>query len=165
MNRLTTDDPKGNFEMAMNFVYDKDGQAYIRSDGQTDNVPLWEYIDVLCEKNGCGNMIETPRDPEKTDWRCCDCAMDGDCCTISMMYIFASQAVQCRGVLKRYEDEPKRREYKCACGCSFWVDCDVSDCPNYCPFCGSGCFWRVGSVIPKMGCDYGDSKNVQALSG
>jgi len=102
MRRLTTDTPDGNFEIAMNYVYDDGGEAFIRHDGKTDNVPLWEYIDGLCRERGC--HIALPQASEQTDWRCCDCVMDGESCPVSVMYIFAAQAVQCRGVLKRYED-------------------------------------------------------------
>jgi hypothetical protein len=100
--RLTTDTPSNNFETAMNYVFDKDREAFIRHDGRTDNVPLWQYIDRLCEERGC--EIESPQDSEQTDWRCCDCAMDGEACPISMMYTFASQAVQLRGRLIEYEN-------------------------------------------------------------
>jgi hypothetical protein len=100
--RLTTDNPQGNFEMAMNYVFDKDREAFIRHDGRTDNVPLWQYIDRLCEERGC--EIESPQGSEQTDWRCCDCTMDGEACPISMMYTFACQAVQLRGRLREYED-------------------------------------------------------------
>lgn len=103
MKRLTTDNPKGNFEMAMNYVYDRDGEAFIRHDSKTDNVLLWQYLDRLCEERGCD--IESPQGSEQTYSRCCDCTIDGEGCPISMMYVFATQAVECRGALKRYEDE------------------------------------------------------------
>ena len=38
MKRLTTDTPNGNFETILNFVYSKDGWAYIRHDGEHENV-------------------------------------------------------------------------------------------------------------------------------
>ena len=102
MTRLTTDNPQGNFEMAMNYVYDKDGEAFIRNDGRTDNVPLWQYIDRLCKGKGC--EIASPLGSEQTSERCYDCAMDGETCPVSMMYIFACQAVELRARLKKHED-------------------------------------------------------------
>ena len=43
MKRLTTDHPDGNFETVLNYVYGKDGVAYLRSDGERDDVPLHEW--------------------------------------------------------------------------------------------------------------------------
>jgi hypothetical protein len=100
--RLTTDNPQTNFETAMNYVFSKDGEAFIRHDGISENVPLWQYLDRLCAEKGC--MLDESRCSESTDERCCDCAMDSSDCPMALMYIFASQAVNLRGRLKQYED-------------------------------------------------------------
>jgi Lar family restriction alleviation protein len=106
MKRITTDTPQSNFDNMMNFVYDKDGNAYIRNDGKLDDVLLWKYMDRLCKEHGC--EVESQRSSEETDWRCCDCARengpDGNGCNVAIMYTLACQAVQCRGMLKNYED-------------------------------------------------------------
>jgi len=112
MDRLTTDNPQGNFETAMNYVYDKDREAYILHDGRAANVPLWQYIDRLCEEKGC--EVGEPKSSEETSWRCFDCAMDGDGCAVAMMYVFASQAVEHRGRLKRFENNGQTPEEQAA---------------------------------------------------
>ncbi len=120
MKRLTTDTPNGNFETILNFVYSKDGWAYIRHDGKHENVRLTDWARWQCILHGRNEVLtETP---EKIDERLCDCLMDGPICSIAtdapscpiaMAYCFASQAVHLRNRLAAYEDtglEPE--EYK-----------------------------------------------------
>lgn len=102
MKRLTTDSPDGNFETMMNFVYGKDGWAYIRHDGEHSDVRLTGWAKRQCMLRGCDEVLaETP---EEIDQRLCDCMMDGPICPIAMAYCFASQAVHLRSRLKMHED-------------------------------------------------------------
>lgn len=102
MKRLTTDAPDGNFETALNFVYGKNGWAYIRHDGEHEDVMLTDWAKRQCKLRGCDEVLtETP---EEIDERLCDCMMDGPICPIALAYCFASQAVHMRGRLKKYED-------------------------------------------------------------
>lgn len=102
MKRLTTDSPDGNFETMMNFVYGKDGWAYIRHDGEHSDVLLTDWAKRQCLLRGCDEVLaETP---EEIDQRLCDCMMDDPICPIAMAYCFASQAVHLRSRLKMHED-------------------------------------------------------------
>lgn len=102
MKRLTTDNPQGNFETMLNYVYSKDGVAYIRSDGATDDVPLHEWAKRECIARGCDkSMGETM---EEIDEAICGCAFDCPECPIFLAYTFACQACHLRDRLKRYED-------------------------------------------------------------
>lgn len=102
MKRLTTDAPDGNFETALNYVYGKNGWAYIRHDGEHEDVMLTDWAKRQCKLRGCDEVLtETP---EEIDERLCDCMMDGPICPIALAYCFASQAVHMRGRLKKYED-------------------------------------------------------------
>ncbi len=102
MKRLTTDAPDGNFETALNFVYGKNGWAYIRHDGEHEDVMLTDWAKRQCKLRGCDEVLtETP---EEIDERLCDCMMDGPICPIALAYCFASQAVHMRSRLKKYED-------------------------------------------------------------
>lgn len=102
MKRLTTDSPDGNFETMMNFVYGKDGWAYIRHDGEHSDVRLTDWAKRQCMLRDCDEVLaETP---EEIDQRLCDCMMDSPICPIAMAYCFASQAVHLRSRLKAHED-------------------------------------------------------------
>ena len=102
MKRLTTDKPSGNFETMLNFVYGKDGWAYIRHDGKKADVPLTGWAKKQCLEHGCDEFPETT--PEEIDQEICDCMMDYPGCPVALAYCFASQAVHMRGRLKMYED-------------------------------------------------------------
>ena len=102
MKRLTTDALDGNFETVLNFVYGKNGWAYIRHDGEHEDVMLTDWAKRQCKLRGCDEVLtETP---EEIDERLCDCMMDGPICPIALAYCFASQAVHMRDRLKKYED-------------------------------------------------------------
>lgn len=102
MERLTTDNPQGNFEAMLNYVYSKDGIAHIRNDGVNDNVPLHEWARRECIARGCD---EFPGETfEEIDEAICDCAFDHGECPIFLAYTFACQACHLRDRLKRYED-------------------------------------------------------------
>lgn len=102
MERLTTDNPQGNFETMLNYVYSKDGIAYIRSDGAADDLPLHEWAKCECIARGCGKSLGETM--EEIDEAICDCALDYPECPIFLAYTFACQAVHLRDRLKRYED-------------------------------------------------------------
>lgn len=104
MDRLTSDSPDGNFETMLNFVYGKDGWAYIRHDGEYENVLLTDWAKRQCQARGCEEVTEDS--PEEIDQRLCDCMVDSGSviCPIAMAYCFASQACHMRSRLKMYED-------------------------------------------------------------
>lgn len=102
MIRLTTDTPDGNFETMLNFVYDKNGWAYIRHDGEWEEVPLTEWARAQCLKHGCDEF--SAETSQKIDGEICDCMMDYPDCPIALAYCFASQACHLRSRLKMYED-------------------------------------------------------------
>lgn len=102
MKRLTTDTPAGNFETMLNFVFSKDGWAYIRHDGEEGTVPITQWAKAQCILHGCGEFsAETPQEIDET---ICDCMMDFPDCPIALAYCFASQATHLRSRLKMYED-------------------------------------------------------------
>lgn len=102
MKRLTTDTPSGNFETMLNFVYGKDGWAYIRHDGEHEDVLLTDWAKRQCKLHGCDEPFAEP--PEEIDAQLCDCMMDSPICPVAMAYCFASQAVHLRSRLAAYED-------------------------------------------------------------
>lgn len=102
MKRLTTDNPRDNFETALNFVYGKNGVAYLRSDGERDDVPLHEWAKRQCVSRGCD---EFPGETlEEIDETICGCGFDFSGCPVYLAYTFACQAVHLRSRLKLYED-------------------------------------------------------------
>lgn len=82
MERLTTDSPSGNFETVLNFVYGKDGWAYIRHDGEHADVMLTDWAKRQCKLRGCDEPFTAP--PEEIDQQLCDCMMDEPICPIAM---------------------------------------------------------------------------------
>ncbi len=102
MERLTTDTPSGNFETMMNFVYGKDGWAYIRHDGEHEDIMLTDWAKRQCKLHGCDEVLEET--PEDIDQRLCECMMEAPVCPIALAYCFASQAVHLRSRLKMHED-------------------------------------------------------------
>lgn len=67
MKRLTTDIPSGNFETMLNFVYGKDGWAYIRRDGEHEDVRLTAWAKRQCKLHGCDEVWTEM--PEEIDQR------------------------------------------------------------------------------------------------
>ena len=105
MKRLTTDNPSGNFETMLNFVYGKDGWAHIRSDGEETDVLLSKWAAEQCiSRDECEDIFRDGVLPEEIDTTICDCMMDFPDCPIALAYCFASQAVHMRNRLKMYED-------------------------------------------------------------
>lgn len=108
MNRLTTDTPNGSFETMLNFVYGKDGWAYIRHDGEHEGVKLTDWAKRQCLLRGCDEAFTEA--PEEIDQRLCDCMMEAPICPIALAYCFASQTVHLRSRLKMYEDTSRTPE-------------------------------------------------------
>lgn len=102
MNRLTTDTPADNFETMLNFVFSKDGWAYIRHDGEEGAVPITQWAKAQCILHGCGEF--SAETPQEIDEAICGCMMEFPDCPIALAYCFASQAVHLRSRLKTYED-------------------------------------------------------------
>lgn len=148
MKRLTTDTPSGNFETMLNFVYGKDGWAYIRHDGEHENVRLTAWAKRQCKLHGCDEVwTETP---EEIDQRLCDCMMEGPICPIAMAYCFASQAVHLRSRLSSYEDTGLQPEeitaepYGCVFYCNRKCNLDGDFCAE-----GPGCPHEIGAEAAK----------------
>lgn len=101
MNKLVTDNPKSNFEVIMNMVYEKDGWQHIRH-GE-NGMPTTDFCLMLCEDHGCvlSETITNGTQETKDEWLC-DCAIDG--CPIATVYAALSGFGHVRGRLKMYED-------------------------------------------------------------
>jgi regulator of replication initiation timing len=103
MERLTTDNPKGNFETLMNYCYDKDREAILQYAGGRENVPLYKYVAELCREKGCIEGIDEIT-LEEIDEKLCDPGAEHCDCPVGILYYLGAQAVQTRGMLKKYED-------------------------------------------------------------
>lgn len=102
MKRLTTDAPDWNDVTLFNFVYNKDGLAYIRHDGKQKEVLLTDWAKAQCLEHGCDEFpAETPQEIDEAIY---DCMMHFPYCPIVLAYCFALQALHLRDRLKRYED-------------------------------------------------------------
>lgn len=99
MNRLTTDNPKGNFETMMNFAYAEDGEVWIRGaggDGESMRLNEYIYSVLLGRPDECG--VENPDDVPNA------CG-EGDCfCEMGALYAAATQAAELRARLAAYEE-------------------------------------------------------------
>lgn len=100
MKPMVTDNPAGNFETVLNYVYDKDGEAYIRV--TEEGCMLTEWIRRQCISSGCEAM-ELATTSADVDETICDCAFDNPDCLLFILYVCACQAVHLRSRLKRYE--------------------------------------------------------------
>lgn len=95
MKRLTTDNPKGNFETLMNLAYAKDKRVFLRGvyeDG--GDMELYDFISLCVRDTGCG---ATARELE--DGICEECY-----CEFGYLSWVCVQAAELRGRLKMYED-------------------------------------------------------------
>ena len=148
MKRLTAEEPQDNFETMMNYVYSKDGWAYIRHDGVHEDVPLTQWARRQCAARGCADEDLPGDTPEEIDEALCGCMMDCPDCPIALAYCFASQAVHLRDRLKRYEDTglmpmditPEKP------ACVFYSNrrCNLNG--DWCAE-GPGCPWEIDSGI------------------
>ena len=91
-----------NFQTMLNYVHGKDGWAYIRHDGENEDVPLTQWAKAQCLARGCDEF--TAETPEEIDEAVCACMMDCPDCPIALAYCFTCQAVHLRDRLMAYED-------------------------------------------------------------
>ena len=100
MIRLTTDDPKNNFETMMNMVYGKDGWQYIRHGN--DGMRTTDFCMMLCKDHGCELPDSAVASEEAKDEWLCDCVFNN--CPIATVYAALSGFGHARARLKMYED-------------------------------------------------------------
>lgn len=103
MQKFVTDNPQGNFETMLNFVYSKDGQAYVRADEDGEGVLLVEYARRMCIEHGCDELKDV--NDVEVDELICDCALDYWSCPVFVMYMCACQAVHLRDRLRLHEEK------------------------------------------------------------
>lgn len=102
MDKLVTDKPKDNFSFVLNYVFSRDGQAYIRTDEDGNGVLLTQWMKAQCIAHGCTELEDV--NVEDIDEIISDCAFDFDICPLFVLYKCACQAVHLRDRLKAYED-------------------------------------------------------------
>lgn len=96
MKRLTTDNPKGNFEKLMNFAFAKDNKAILSYANGEENVELCSYVSKLAKQKGTNLSPEEIMEDGLMDFA------DED---FSVLYYCAVQAAELRARLKMYEDK------------------------------------------------------------
>lgn len=104
MNRLTADNPCGNFDTMMNFSYAKDNRVVLRFGLGQENIDLCDYV-AKASKNEC---TLTPE--EVMEGACFEC--DNGYCNLGIIYTVATQAAELRARLKEYEDQKERHLLK-----------------------------------------------------
>ena len=109
MERLTTDNPRNNTEMALNLVYVKDGQAWVRNGGPCpgySDVTLYDYMRLIIAEHGPMSIKTGLTDDELGD-ALDDALFDGietkeGLC--AMLYTLAWAFAELRQRLAAYED-------------------------------------------------------------
>lgn len=97
MERLTTDTPKSNCEILMNYcTVGNDGWAELKYAGGEENVKLHEYTTKCCKEHGCKNIT--------ADFVAEDGLLDCYDCPIAIMYYCGVQAAENNARLAAYED-------------------------------------------------------------
>lgn len=110
MKRLTTDNPKGNFERLMNYAYAKNNRTHLSYAGGKYDVDLCEYVSDLAKAKGYDFSPELIMEDGLLD----NCDDD-----FAILYYCAVQAAELRERLKLYEDkleEGKLIELPCKVG-------------------------------------------------
>lgn len=102
MDKLVTDKPKDNFSFVLNYVFSRDGQAYIRTDEDGNGVLLTQWMKAQCIAHGCTELEDV--NVEDIDEIISDCAFDFDICPLFVLYKCACQAVHLRDRLRLYEN-------------------------------------------------------------
>ena len=100
MDRLTTDNPKTNFETMLNMVYGKDGWGYIRHGDEA--VKITDFCLALCKAKECNVEEAETRSEEYKDEFLFECAFVG--CPIATVYAALCGYCHTRSRLKMYED-------------------------------------------------------------
>lgn len=127
MERLTTDNPRNNTEAALNLVYVKDGQAWVRNGGPYPGYPdvaLYDYMRLIVADHGPMSIKAGLTDDELGD-ALGDALFDGietkeGLC--AMLYTLAWALAELRQRLAAYEDtglEPEAIK-------SFVAECKVN---------------------------------------
>ena len=109
MERLTTDNPRNNTEVALNLVYAKDGQAWVRNGGPCPGYPdvmLYDYMRLIIADHGPMSIKTGLTDDELGD-ALSDALFDGietkeGLC--AMLYTLAWAFAELRQRLAAYED-------------------------------------------------------------
>lgn len=109
MERLTTDNPRNNTEVALNLVYAKDGQAWVRNGGPAPGYPdveLYDYMRLIVADHGPMSIKADLTDDELGD-ALYDALFDGietkeGLC--AMLYTLAWAFAELRQRLAAYED-------------------------------------------------------------
>lgn len=96
MKRLTTDNPKGNFERLMNYAYAKNNRTHLSYAGGKYDVDLCEYVSDLAKAKGYDFSPELIMEDGLFD----NCDDD-----FAILYYCAVQAAELRARLKLYEDK------------------------------------------------------------
>ena len=96
-HRLTTDNPKGNFETMMNFAYAKDGKVLLRYGAKKCDIDLCEYMATVADCQFTGVSEE-----DFMNGVCLECGSD---CPFGILYTVAVQAAELWAKLKDYEDK------------------------------------------------------------
>lgn len=96
MKRLTTDNPKGNFERLMNYAYTKNGRVFLLYAGGKYDVDLCEYVSDLAKAKGYDFSPEFIMKDGLFE----NCDDD-----FAILYYCAIQAAELRTRLKMYEDK------------------------------------------------------------
>ena len=135
--RLTTDNPQNNTEAALNLVYVKDGQAWVRNGGPDPGYPdvtLYDYMRLIIADHGPMSFKADITDDEIGD-ALDDALFDGietkeGLC--AMLYTLAWASAELRQRLAAYEDtgfEPEeihnmRKELE---DCKEWMSFGMND--------------------------------------
>ncbi|MEE0264981.1 MAG: hypothetical protein UD936_05075 [Acutalibacteraceae bacterium] len=104
MKRLTTDCPKTNTEVLLNYAQARDRRVVLLYANGRTNVDLYEHIAELANKKGCHCTVDDLRKG------CClgiDCDED---CEVAILNTVATQAAELRARLKYYEDKEEAKE-------------------------------------------------------
>lgn len=96
LKRLTTDNPKGNFDRLMNYAYAKNNRTHLSYAGGKYDVDLCEYVSDLAKAKGYDFSPEFIME----DGLFHNCDDD-----FAILYYCAVQAAELRARLKLYEDK------------------------------------------------------------
>lgn len=96
LKRLTTDNPKGNFDRLMNYAYAKNNRTHLSYAGGKYDVDLCEYVSDLAKAKGYDFSPEFIMEDGLFD----NCDDD-----FAILYYCAVQAAELRARLKLYEDK------------------------------------------------------------
>lgn len=137
MKRLTTDNPKGNFENLMNFAFEKDHKAFLSYADGEENAELCSYVSKLANQKGIDLSPEEIME---------DGLMDFPDKDFAVLYYCAIQAAELRARLKMYEDKLENGtliELPCKVGDTVYV---VTTCEHVIMSCDNDYFTGTGAI-------------------